>query len=101
MDALTREQLNMLVTSFDFGESVENIEKREERFKLYFGKGYLREFDENGVHIAAHYTFEDGAPNHAVTIVGWDDTVPVSYFNAEHQPPGPGAWIVKNSWGEN
>ncbi len=50
---------------------------------------------------APAYHDEDGAPNHAVTIVGWDDTVLVSYFNAEHQPPGPGAWIVKNSWGEN
>lgn len=56
-----------------------------------------------------HYTF-DGAPfNHAVTIVGWDDTVPSSAFldhtddeygdGLAHQPEGDGAWIVKNSWG--
>lgn len=34
--------------------------------------------------------------NHAVTIVGWDDTISASNFkNASTD----GAWIVKNSWG--
>ena len=38
--------------------------------------------------------------SHAVTIIGWDDNYAVSNFPADHQPPAPGAWIVRNSWGE-
>ena len=37
------------------------------------------------------------SPNHAVTIVGWDDNF--SKNNFAHTPEGDGAWIVKNSWG--
>ena len=35
--------------------------------------------------------------NHAVTIVGWDDTISKEKF--VDTPQNDGAWIVKNSWG--
>ena len=39
-------------------------------------------------------------PNHAVTIIGWDDSYPKENFAAGHRPEEDGAWIVKNSWGD-
>uniref|UniRef100_UPI00262B8C8F C1 family peptidase n=1 Tax=uncultured Methanobrevibacter sp. TaxID=253161 RepID=UPI00262B8C8F len=37
--------------------------------------------------------------NHGVVLVGWDDTY--SKENFLITPPGDGAWIFKNSWGED
>ncbi|MBO4864141.1 MAG: leucine-rich repeat protein [Eubacterium sp.] len=34
---------------------------------------------------------------HGVEIVGWDDDYPKEKFKV--QPPGDGAWLIKNSWG--
>ena len=47
----------------------------------------------------SYYYSGNAITNHEVTIVGWDDNYPVSKFLSSHQPPGNGAWIVKNSWG--
>ncbi len=52
---------------------------------------------------AAYYVpFAKGRFNHAITIVGWDDDYPRENFTI--QPPGNGAFIVKNSlsdaWGD-
>ena len=41
------------------------------------------------------------ANNHSVTIVGWDDTWSKENFNTAYQPAEDGAWIVKNSYGED
>ena len=40
-------------------------------------------------------------PDHLVLIVGWDDNYPRERFNASNQPSGNGAWLVKNSWGDD
>ena len=38
-----------------------------------------------------------GLTGHAMSIVGWDDAFSADSFLI--QPPGDGAWLVKNSWG--
>ncbi len=38
--------------------------------------------------------------NHAIQVVGWDDTFSKENFNEAHRPDGDGAWLMKNSWGE-
>ena len=48
---------------------------------------------------AYYYVFGGYSPNHAVTIVGWDDTYPKSNFPMGDMAECDGAWIVKNSWG--
>lgn len=45
-----------------------------------------------------YYCPEAYTSNHAVTVVGWDDSIPASAFNTA--PAGDGAWLIKNSWGE-
>lgn len=48
----------------------------------------------------AYYCSREGlGTNHAISIVGWDDTFPKENFVSGNQPENDGAWIIKNSWG--
>lgn len=44
---------------------------------------------------------QSGLVNHAVTIVGWDDTYSKENFSSASGVKNDGAWIVKNSYGKN
>lgn len=46
---------------------------------------------------AAYYYNGAEDSNHAITMVGWDDTYSRSNFSTP--PPGDGAFLLKNSWG--
>ena len=48
---------------------------------------------------AGYYYGGKELANHAVTIIGWNDTY--SSNNFLKKPAGDGAWIVKNSWGKS
>lgn len=48
---------------------------------------------------SSFYNPKDTTPNHAVSIIGWDDTYPASSFT--NSPEGDGAFICANSWGTN
>ena len=47
----------------------------------------------------AQYCNQSAHPNHAVSVVGWDDNY--SRNNFYITPPGDGAFIIKNSYGTN
>ena len=47
---------------------------------------------------AAYYYDGEEVPNHDVVVVGWDDNYPKENFTK--MPDGDGAFICKNSWGE-
>lgn len=49
-----------------------------------------------------YYSVPTGS-GHEVTIVGWDDNIDKSLFDANgyETPPGNGAWLIKNSWGSS
>ena len=69
--------------------------------KQYFNSNYAQ-------YVNKYITIGDDSTslNHAVAIVGWDDTYSKDNFgdltvDPEDRitPPGDGAWIIKNSWG--
>ncbi|WP_455717545.1 lectin like domain-containing protein [Anaerosporobacter sp.] len=49
----------------------------------------------------AYYQNSTYSTNHCVSVVGWDDNYAVSNFNSSKTPNGPGAWLIKNSWGSS
>lgn len=51
---------------------------------------------------ASHYCPDPKAGvSHAVSLIGWDDNYPRENFGSKYQPQNDGAWLVKNSWGED
>lgn len=69
---------------------------------LTYGGLYTSIDYESAYYNSADHTFYDSnAPslNHAVVIVGWDDSKAVTPSTGNTAPPGPGAFIVRNSWG--
>ncbi len=48
---------------------------------------------------SSYYCAVNYGTNHAITVVGWDDNY--SRDNFLETPAGDGAWLMKNSWGED
>lgn len=57
---------------------------------------YWNPLDYHDKNYAYRYTGSND-PNHAITIVGWNDSFDRNRF--KQVPPGDGAFIIKNSWG--
>ena len=92
LPALNRDQLAMILQSAYFGYPFDVIEEVANTpvYMSFIGKDPV---------IHAQYTYEKGKANHAVTVVGWDDTFAAENWPEDRRPPADGAWIVKNSWG--
>lgn len=93
IDSLDTKQLKILLLTNSIGEPIEGIPDDE-------GKTYLSFTGENDS-VWAQYTYEKNMVNHGVTVVGWDDHFSKDNFLADHKPPEDGAWIVRNSWGQD
>ena len=55
-------------------------------------------YESSGFNAATSAYYSRGTDfDHHVCIVGWDDAYPAGRFL--RRPPGPGAFLIKNSWG--
>lgn len=91
------------------GNSFEDEEQRNAVKQLimqYGGLGMSYYADSSSTYDNPYYDcyYYDGpnsySTNHAIMVVGWDDAFPKENFNEGHQPEGDGAWLMRNSWGE-
>lgn len=68
---------------------------------MYWYDPAYSEVSSAGEEHAAYFLDRAYGENHGVTIVGWDDAYPAERFQgADGQPRGPGAFLVRNSWGD-
>lgn len=95
LDSFDHDQLARILLSRYFSWPYEKLVKAEDSEKTFMA------FIGSDPVIYAQYTDEELYSNHAVTVVGWDDTFSAQNWPEGHRPPADGAWIVKNSWGED
>lgn len=93
----------------EFAEVYTSVDEMKAAILEYRAIGYGFYYDTSAAHTnyqtASYYYPEDHTANHAVTVVGWDDTWKKENFKNGKQPSSDGAWIAKNSygpkWGKN
>ena len=83
-----------------------NIRENPEAVKTLIqelgGVGISYYSDDDSYYNSEHNCYYDpqgDSTNHGVVVVGWDDNFSKDNFN--NTPEGDGAWLVRNSWGED
>lgn len=77
---------------YTVGEDLENLDLIKQKVMEEGAIGTCMAYGSASLYNYTHYYRGGDDPNHAVAIVGWDDT-------KETLAPEPGAWLIKNSWG--
>lgn len=98
LETMDRDELFYLLSSPNFGLPYDELLDEDKALEYEGPVRYLNFVGEDPV-IYAQYSDKFEGSNHAVAIVGWDDTFPAAYFTEGRQPPADGAWIIRNSWG--
>ena len=76
------------------GMSYYSGNKQDKNGTVYYNKDHNSYCFLKGVY---EYTTEcDCSANHAIAVVGWDDSFSAKNFT--YKPQGDGAWLVRNSW---
>ena len=64
----------------------------------YYNSQYSNRWSLASGKVLAAYCPSNVGTNHAITIVGWDDTFSRDHFDGKYKPDGDGAWLCKNSY---
>ncbi len=83
-------------------EKINNIKSHIEKYGSVFacintGQSFYSYYN---MATGAYYVPNAQLGDHAVSVIGWDDNYAVENFNSSNRPAKPGAFIVRNSWGE-
>ncbi|MCH5198603.1 MAG: leucine-rich repeat protein, partial [Oscillospiraceae bacterium] len=71
------------------------------QISYYDSIGYYTRSNSDNKPVAFYNPNNTTSTNHAVTIVGWDDNFSLDNFTVDGAKPSkPGAWLIKNSWGD-
>ena len=97
-----------LDSKYAYGSNVCHVQNSEwipgkdidavKRAIMEYGAGNISYYETGNAYTYICNNGENLYGNHAITVVGWDDSIQPSQF-APDQPQSPGAWICKNSWG--